>query len=203
MKSSNSISELSQSSNNLKFETMKNKAITFLGAAAFLLLGLSATAQIGGWNPELVKESNEAMETMLEESPKLQTFYDEAYGYAVFPKVTKGAIGVGGAAGNGLVYQNHEVVSSSKLKQATVGFQLGGQQYSEVLFFKNKESFDRFINGKLKFGAQASAVALKEGASIDAAYSDGVAVFTQSIAGLMYEASIGGQHFKNTPIEKD
>ena len=73
--------------------------------------------------------------------------------------------------------------------------QLGGQQYSEVIFFENEKSFEKFTNGNLKFDAQASAVALKKGASIDAAYSNGVAVFTRTKGGLMYEASIGGQHF--------
>ena len=136
------------------------------------------------------------METMLDESPRLQTFYDEAYGYAIFPKVTKGGIGVGGAVGNGIVYQNHEVVSSSKLKQATIGIQFGGQQYSEVIFFENEKSFEKFMNGKLKFDAQASAVALKSGTSANAKYTDGVAVFTIAIGGLMYEASVGGQKFK-------
>ena len=85
------------------------------------------------------------------------------------------------------------------LKQASIGLQLGGQQYSEVIFFENSKAFDNFTNGKLKFGAQASAVAIKEGASIDAAYNDGVAVFTKTRGGLMYEASIGGQHFKFKP----
>ena len=121
---------------------------------------------------------------------------DLAYGYAIFPKVTKAGIGIGGAAGKGVVYKNHQIIGISKLKQVSIGLQLGGQQYSEVIFFENKESFDNFINGKLKFDAQASAVAITAGASIDAAYQDGVAVYTMVKGGLMYEASIGGQHFK-------
>ncbi|MCK5401799.1 MAG: hypothetical protein KAJ28_09200 [Flavobacteriaceae bacterium] len=156
-------------------------------------------AQVGGWNPERVKDSKEALNKMIEETPKLQTFKNKAYGYAVFPKVTKAGIGIGGAAGRGIVFKNHQVVGSSSLKQASIGLQLGGQQYSEVIFFENKKAFDHFINGNLKFDAQASAVAITVGASIDVAYHNGVAVFTRTKGGLMYEASIGGQHFKYKP----
>jgi lipid-binding SYLF domain-containing protein len=154
-----------------------------------------------GWNPELVKDSEEAIETMLTKSPDLKTYLDESYGYAIFPKVTKGAvITFGAAAGKGIVYRDNEIVSYSHLKQASLGFQLGGQQYSEVIFFENKEAFDKFMNEKLKFDAQVSAVAIKYGVSLDAAYAGGVAIFTHAKGGLMYEASLGGQHFKNKEI---
>lgn len=160
-----------------------------------LLLTFFMSAQTGGWNPELKTNADEALSKMLEQSPKLETFKNEAYGYAVYPKVTKAGIGIGGAAGRGIVYKDGNVIGSSKLKQASIGLQLGGQQYSEAIFFKNKEAFDRFTNGNLKFDAQASAVAITEGASADLSYSGSVAVFTQIKGGLMYEASIGGQHF--------
>ena len=163
------------------------------------VISFSLNAQVGGWNPELVKDSKEALNEMVAKTPKLKTFKSKAYGYVVFPKVTKAGVGIGGAAGRGAVFKNHVVVGSSNLKQASIGFQLGGQQYSEVIFFENKKAFDNFTNGKLKFGAQASAVAITEGASVDAAYNDGVAVFTKTKGGLMYEASIGGQHFKFKP----
>ena len=160
-----------------------------------LLLSPALFAQVGGWNPELQSEADAALAKMIDKTPKLEKFKEAAYGYAVFPKVTKAGVGIGGAAGRGIVYRNDEVVGSSKLKQASIGLQLGGQQYSEVIFFENEDAFNRFTNGNLKFDAQASAVAITEGASIDAAYSGGVAVFTQTKGGLMYEASIGGQHF--------
>ena len=165
------------------------------------LVGFGLTAQVGGWNPEMEKEAEEALESMLASSSKLQTFKEQAYGYAIFPKVTKAGVGIGGAIGNGLVYKQGQVVGTSKLKQASVGLQLGGQQYSEVIFFKDREAFENFTNEKLKFDAQASAVAITEGASIDAAYNDGVAVFTKTKGGLMYEASIGGQQFSFDPVQ--
>lgn len=167
----------------------------YLVILVFMAFNLSVFAQVGGWNPELQNEAKEAMKEMLEKNPKLQTYVDNAYGYAVFPKITKAGLGIGGAAGSGIVYQSNLAIGSSKLKQASIGLQAGGQQYSEVIFFENKEAFEHFTNGNLKFDAQASAVAITAGASIDVAYKNGVAVFTYTIGGLMYEASIGGQHF--------
>ena len=167
----------------------------------FGMVTMGMSAQVGGWNPEMEKEAAEALEAMIANTPKLKTFKEQAYGYAVFPKVTKAGVGIGGAVGNGLVYKQGVLVGSSKLKQASVGLQLGGQQYSEVIFFKDKEAFENFTNEKLKFDAQASAVAITEGASIDVAYNDGVAVFTRTRGGLMYEASIGGQQFSFEPVD--
>ncbi len=177
-------------------KTVQLKKSRIMTTLLIFLLSITMNAQAGGWNPELISDSEEALQTMLEKTPKLESFYNDSYGYAVFPKVTKAGIAFGGAFGKGVVFKNHQVVGSSKLKQASIGLQFGGQQYSEVIFFENKEAFEKFINGKLKFDGQASAVVLKEGASIDIAYQDGVAVFTQTKGGIMYEASIGGQHFK-------
>jgi lipid-binding SYLF domain-containing protein len=164
-----------------------------------ILCTISIQAQIGGWNPELKTNADKALSAMIELNPKLETFKKKAYAYVVFPKITKAGVGIGGAAGNGIVYKDDNPIGTSKLKQASVGLQLGGQQYSEVIFFENEAAFQHFANGNLKFDAQASAVALTEGASADVSYSDGVAVFTQTKGGLMYEASIGGQHFTYEP----
>ena len=184
------------SRNYYKKTTMKTSLlILFVSLASYL------QAQVGGWNPEMEKDAEEALASMIENTSRLQVFKDKAYGYAVYPKVTKAGVGIGGAAGKGIVYKSGEIVGSSKLKQGSIGLQIGGQQYSEVIFFKDQEAFENFTNGNLKFDAQASAVALDEGASIDAAYNEGVAVFTQIIGGLMVEASVGGQHFTFDPIQ--
>lgn len=172
-----------------------NKPYVFLFLIC-LIFSFTINAQGGGWNPERVKDSKEALNKMIEDSPKLRAFKNKAYAYAVFPRVTKAGVGIGGAAGRGIVFRNHQEVGWSSLKQISIGLQLGGQQYSEVIFFENKKAYDHFINGKLKFDAQASAVAITAGASVDAAYHEGVAVFTRTKGGLMYQASIGGQHFK-------
>jgi lipid-binding SYLF domain-containing protein len=183
---------------------LKNMKKSIIRVAAIIVLALTSQlsmAQNGESNTKLLKESKEALANMIKKSPSLQSYYDKSYGYAVFPKVTKVASSVGGAAGKGIVYKDHLAVSVSKLKQLTFGVQFGGQQYSEVIFFQNKEAFEQFMNKKLKFNGQASAVVLGSGASTDLSYSYGVVVFTQAIGGLMYEASIGGQHFSNEPIE--
>jgi len=175
-----------------------NKSNIFL-VLVTLFFALTLNAQVGGWDPELASKSKEALDEMIKDSPQLKTFQEKSYGYAVFPKITKAGLGIGGAAGNGIVYKSDAIVGSSKLKQASFGLQAGGQQYSEVIFFENKDAFEHFTNGNLKFDAQASAVLITEGASIDVAYKNGVAVFTRVQGGLMYEASIGGQHFSYKP----
>lgn len=181
-------------------KTVQLKKTKIVMAVLAFIISITMNAQVGGWKPELIKDSNETLQTMIQKTPKLESFYNESFGYVVFPKITKAGIGVGGAMGKGIVFRNHQVVGLSKLKQASFGLQFGGQQYSEIIFFENQESFEKFTNGKLKFDGQASAVALKEGVSIDLAYQDGVAVYTLTKGGLMYEASIGGQHFKYVSV---
>ena len=136
-----------------------------------------------------------------EGDPGMQAWFREAYGYVVFPSVGKGGIGIGGAHGKGLVYEQKKLVGKSSLTEVTVGFQLGGQAFSEVIFFKDKTAFDDFTRGNFEFGAQVSAVALTAGASADLAYNSGVAVVTATKGGLMYEASVGGQKFSYEKIE--
>lgn len=133
---------------------------------------------------------------------KVGNLFSTAYGYAVFPSIGKGAIGIGGAGGKGIVYKQGQMIGGSNMTQVTIGLQLGGQEYSEVIFFQNADALDRFINKKFQLAAQASAVALKSGASANAKYTDGVAVFTMAKGGLMYEASVGGQKFKFIPANK-
>ncbi len=194
----NEVQQTLKKTNSMKTVQLRTSKMATVVLA--LLVSITLSAQVDGWNPELESESQEALSTILERTPKLESFKNEAYGYVVFPRITKAAIAVGGAAGNGIVYKGDVVVGTTHLKQATVGIQFGGQQYVEVIFFESEETFEKFTNGKLKFDAQASAVAFKAGAAVDAAYQDGVAVFTATKGGLMYEASIGGQHFKYEEI---
>jgi len=140
-------------------------------------------------------EIAEAIAAFKAEDPDMKVFFDEAYGYAVFPSVGKGAVGIGGAYGSGKVYEKGKEIGSTKLSQVTIGFQLGGQAYREIIFFEDKSALDDFTGGNFEFSAQASAVALTSGVAKDADYSDGVAIFTIEKGGLMYEASIGGQKF--------
>ena len=183
----------------MKANSMKN--IQSLVIVAIMFMSMTAIGQIGGWKADLVEDSGKALDEMIEKQPNLQSFKDKSYGYAVFPKVTKGAFGVGGAGGKGIVYKNHVPTGESSLSQVTLGFQAGGQQYKEVIFFENEAAYNNFTNKKVKFDGQASAVAITEGGSVDVAFKNGLAVFTQTSGGLMFEASIGGQHFSFKPKE--
>ena len=126
-------------------------------------------------------------------------FFDQAYAYAVFPKITKGGAGIGAANGEGVVYQGARVVGYATVTQVTVGAQLGGQTFSEIVFFQDATSFNNFKAGQTEFSANASAVAAKSGAGAANDYAGGVAVFTIPRAGLMAEATIGGQKFRFRP----
>ncbi len=139
------------------------------------------------------------IERAKKEDPGLKKFFDEAAGYAVFPTVGKGAIGIGGAYGKGELYEGGQLVGYCDLTQVSIGLALGGQAYTELIFFETSDAVDIFKAGNFAFAAQASAVALKSGVSANAKYSNGVAVFTMGETGLMYEASIGGQKFSYIP----
>ena len=129
----------------------------------------------------------------------LAKWFNTAYGYAVFPSITKAAVVVGGAGGGGRVFEKGTYIGDAHVSQATIGAQLGGQSFSEVIFFETKAALDRFKENKFELSAGLSAVAAAEGKSKDAKYADGVAVFTHAKKGLMAEASVGGQKFKFTP----
>ena len=149
-----------------------------------------------------VKEAQETIAVFKKADPNLSRFFDNAVGYAVFPRVSKGAIGVGGAAGSGVVFEKGQAIGKASLTQVTVGAQLGGQTYSEVIFFETPPALTDFKKGTLALAAQASAVAAAKGASANAKYENGVAVFTTGKGGLMFEASVGGQKFAFEPFAK-
>jgi lipid-binding SYLF domain-containing protein len=148
-------------------------------------------------------------------------FFDSSYGYAVFPTIAKGGLGVGAAHGKGRVYEQGKYVGDTSMTQVSVGLQAGGQAYSQIIFFQDKNAFDEFTSGNFEFGAGVNAVAIKSGVSASAgstgasagasgagtgdastagAYRKGMAVFTVAKGGLMYEASLAGQKFKYKPV---
>jgi lipid-binding SYLF domain-containing protein len=173
----------------------------------FMFVLMGAAVSFAGWDPDAPQKPGTAKELNVEDTidkfkakdSDLKKFFDKAYGYAVFPTVGKGAIGIGGAYGKGVVYERGKPIGSVSLSQLSWGFQLGGQAYSEIIFFKDKAALNTFTDGNFEFGAGLSAVALTAGASADTDYSKGVAVFTMAKGGLMYEASISGQKFSYTP----
>jgi lipid-binding SYLF domain-containing protein len=147
-----------------------------------------------------VKEAKNAVTAMKKADPSLKKFFDHSVGYAVFPDVGKGGLVVGGAGGTGYVFKGSKAVGKTTLSQVTVGAQVGGQAYSEIIFFETAETLAAFKKGEWTMAAQVSAVMLKSGASADAKYKEGVAVFTLSKGGAMAEASVGGQKFSFTPM---
>lgn len=146
------------------------------------------------------KETREAIELFKKADPQIAAFFTNAYGYAVFPSVAKGAMGIGAARGSGEVFRQGRLIGSATLMQVTIGFQLGGQEYAELIFFENEAALNKFTGNQFAMSAQASAVAAAEGASANAKYQQGVLVFTIAKGGLMFEASVGGQKFKFTPL---
>ncbi len=174
---------------------------TCVAVAVFLLAGCATAPKSTEGKTELTSNVQAAVDRAAKQDPGLTKFFNEAAGYAAFPSVGKGAVGVGGAYGHGELYQGGKLAGYCTLTQASIGLALGGQKYTELIFFETPAALERFKSGNFAFAAQASAVALKSGASANAKYADGVAVFTMGETGLMYEASIGGQKFNYQPIQ--
>ena len=157
---------------------------------------------ISGWKPSKnFNNQNKANFKTIEALKKfkrirrLKPYFKEAAGFAVFPNIAKAGLGIGGARGNGEVFEDGKVIGYTTVTQLSFGFQLGGQAFSQIIFFQNKRDIDRFTDGNFEFGASASAALITEGANASVDYTNGVAVMTFSKGGLMYEASIGGQKF--------
>lgn len=178
-------------------------AMAFAGASAWAVVDYSSTLNV------------------FKASAQVRPFFKDAYGYAVFPTVGKGGLGIGGAYGEGQVYRGGKVTGRSRLVQLSIGFQAGGQAFSQIIFFKDKRAYDEFTSGEFAFDAQASAVAITAGAQAQAGttgstagastgpragkqaettYQNGMAIFIHAKGGLMYEAAIAGQKFSFEPF---
>jgi len=187
---------------------MKN--FRFLVTLTFALLVLS---------PAHAEDDYSKTIDLFKRSPVVQPFFKNAYGYAVFPTIGKGGVGIGAAYGEGRVYQGGKVTGKTSMTQLTVGAQLGAQAISEIIFFQDKRAYSDFTSGNFEFSAQASAVAITAGAQAQAGsegagasasgggtagmqaakYHKGMAVFTHAKGGLMYEVTVGGQKFSFEP----
>ena len=186
---------------------MKFFRFFILSAMMILVLNFANLAQADNYSNTI---------EVFKKSQAVQPFFKNAYGYAVFPTIGKGGVGIGGAYGKGRVYRGGKVTGTTSLVKATIGFQLGGQVFSEIIFFQDKRAYDEFTRGNFEFDAAASAVAITagvqakvgtEGATAGASagpatgeqaktsYRKGMAVFVHTKGGLMYEAAIGGQKF--------
>ena len=157
--------------------------------------------------------------TLFKNAGQSAAFFKNCYGYAVFPTIGKAGFVVGGAHGSGRVYQHGQYVGTSSVNQLSVGFQAGGQAYSQIVFLEDKRSFDEFTSGEFGFDASIGAVAItaaagasggtnggsagasggKKDAATAGGYHKGLAVFTIVKGGAMYEASVAGQKFSYKP----
>jgi lipid-binding SYLF domain-containing protein len=178
---------------------MKKSKLAKLALLAFVayLLPHSILAQ-DKKAEKLLSESSDAKAAFIKTDSSMAALFESSYGYVIFPKIGKGGFIVGGSGGDGILYEQGKSIGEVKTGQVTVGAQIGGQSYREVIFFENQAALDRMKESKTEFSSQISAVAVKSGVSKNAKYTDGVAVFTQDIGGLMAEATVGGQKFKYT-----
>jgi lipid-binding SYLF domain-containing protein len=184
------------------------------------LIALFAGALLG-LAPVTSAQADEYSDTiaLFKKAGQSSRYFATAYGYAVFPTIGKGGVGIGGAHGNGRVYEKGKYIGDTSMTQLTVGFQLGGQAFSEIIFFEDQRALREFTGGNFEFGAGASAIAITAGASAQAGtsgasaaasgtqdnartagrYYKGMAVFTVAKGGLMFEAALGGQKFNYKP----
>ncbi|MEH6585943.1 MAG: hypothetical protein V7720_05250 [Halioglobus sp.] len=185
---------------------------------ATVLLSFLALMGQGAWAQDSYSNAMSAFKDAGDSSG----YFNSAYGYAIFPTIGKGGIGIGGAHGKGKVYVGGRHIGNTSMTQITMGFQLGGQAFSQVIFFEDQRAFTEFSTGNFEFSAQATAVAITAGVSAEAStggglaagasggqnnattshggYRKGMAIFTIAKGGLMYEAAVGGQKFDYTPL---
>lgn len=175
-------------------KTLKN-----IVAVCLLLISVGTTAQ-NEKHKELMADADKAKATLVEADADLQMYFNNASGYVIFPNVGKGGLIIGGASGNGIVYEDGTAVGMANLKKLNIGLQAGGQAVIQVIFFETEAALAKFKEGNFEFSAEASAVVLEEGKSKDANYNEGVMVFALPKAGLMADASVGGQKFGYMPF---
>jgi lipid-binding SYLF domain-containing protein len=162
----------------------------------FLVGGCSTVPKTSEGKKVLSAEVQEAIAVMKAKDPSIDRFFEKSYGYAVLPKVFKGAFIAGGAGGKGEVFEKGKMVGYCHVSQASLGFSFGGEFFREIVFFRDKEDLDKFKPSEYTFSAQVTGVALTAGAAAKADYKAGMAVFITADTGLMVDASLGGQKFK-------
>lgn len=172
-------------------------------AIAMLVLVASAPAPAASSAVQKLRPDVErTLARFKQTDPGIARLVESAAGYAVFPRIGKGGFIIGGAGGSGLVYERGKLVGLARMSQVTVGAQVGGQVYSQLMLFQNKATLDRFKQSRFEMSAQTSAIAAASGVSRNAKYSYGMLIFTLPVQGLMAEASVGGQKFQFTPVSR-
>jgi lipid-binding SYLF domain-containing protein len=180
-----------------------NASVPRLLTVPVLLAALSA-CQSSTWDPAEAEDHRAEVEATVAEikriDPDVQRFFDSSVGYAVFPTVGEGGLVLGGAHGKGLVYEKGVVVGSAAITEISFGAQIGGQTFSEIVFFADRKTLDDLKDGDFKTGASVSAIAVEKGAAKSASFHEGIAVFIKPKKGLMAAATIEGQAFNYRPL---
>ena len=169
-----------------------------LGLMLFISTGLFAQTNK---QKRVMDDAEKAKAKFMEKDAGMDAFFNDSDAYVIFPSIGKGGLIVGAAAGNGVVYENGSTIGMAKVKKLDVGLQAGGKSFSEIIFFKDAESFQSFKNGDFEFTGGVSVTMLKSGAAKEAQYRDGIAVFAMPKAGLMVDVSVGGQKFDFMPFK--
>jgi lipid-binding SYLF domain-containing protein len=170
-------------------------------SGVLLAVGLLAVGgRVAAAKSVTVGEAQQVVSQYKTTDPGLDKFFKSSAGYVVFPGIAKGGFVVGAASGDGILFEKGKAQGKATMTQVSVGAQIGGQTYSEVIFFQDNAALQKFKSSNLEFAAQVSAVGLKSGVSSNAKYDNGVLVMTAAQGGLMLEASVGGQKFKYTPF---
>lgn len=173
--------------------------LRLLMLGAVLTTGCSPVPKTAESLDVLEAEVAEAIALFRRQDPGIRRFFDQSVGYAVLPKIFKGALLLGGAYGRGLVYENDRMTGYANMSQASLGFSFGGEFFREIIFFRTPADIAKFKLSEFTLSAQATAVVLTAGAAAKADYKDGMAVFVLADAGLMVDVSIGGQKFNFSP----
>jgi lipid-binding SYLF domain-containing protein len=173
------------------------KVVLIITPCIMLLLmgGCSTVPKTDEAKAVLTADVTNAVALFKATDPGINRFFEQSYGYAVLPKIFKGGIWLGGAGGQGEVFEQNKMIGYCRMSQATLGFTFGGEYFREIIFFRDKEDFDKFKTGEYSFSAQVTGVALSAGAAAKADYKAGMAVFVMTDKGLMVDASLGGQKF--------
>ena len=170
------------------------KIRNFIVTMALMFVSVFAFAQNKD-DMRVMKDAEKAIATLKSSDVGLEKFFSNSSGYVVFPNVGEGALIIGAASGNGVVYENGVPVGMADLKKLDVGLQAGGEAYMQVILFETEDALNEFKQGNFEFSAEAKAVIVDKGASKNANYNDGVVIFAKSKAGAMADVSIGGQKF--------
>jgi lipid-binding SYLF domain-containing protein len=179
---------------------LRAKSIGVVATLAIVALGFARMGHAVTTDTQLISEARQTVEKYRKGDPGIDSFLQTSAGYVVFPGIGKGGLGIGAAHGTGVLFENGTPMGKVTMNQVSIGAQVGGEHFSEVVVYETAKSLGTVKAGKSELAGQLSAVALTAGAASRTRFKNGVAVFTATIGGLMLEASVGGQKFDYAPF---